>query len=660
MTLQESAIKVIEANGRRHVFVEWGVVIYDLSWREISRARLGNVACGAINDLAIWFGTSNNGVWRLPLNTIGDATDSLVLAYHTGSTIAIQSLAVQSLAGIDTHLLIGTDAGADFIADASTVYRYINDDGVDACAINSTKIAYGPGSAGGLHVLNHPTADWDSGDATVLNTGSSPAIIGNTVQELAYGTDLFVATSAGISVYDGSAVTDIAAATSAEASSINTTTGTPSGDITDIQTQDGTYFTVGEVTGTPGFVVDIVFNSVSTAATYINIYGRYQGNAGHTVNVKAWDFNTASWDILGTMPHNTSDAQFNFALTDADHRSSGEVRIQIEHTSSGNVNHDLYLDHVDLSITAATVNDTRCISPAAAATRTTGHVAYGTADDADGGRCVIYDIDEASDHFSSNGDTFGIWADDDLQYLICNATLTEFLQFNALVPAHKARSVARDFSIYAEVIDNTGGINSGTVVLKVNGSTVSPTVTAITNGYKVEFTPASASDYDERVVCLLSATDGDGNAVSREWSFVTEAAPAATVSDVKPPNIVAIRDISLTAPEADELIGSIYVVWGDEVATELIVSDAQAEAIGTIALDKTTYHETVHTLKIADTDNSGTPLATGFLQEGETVAITCAALGLSATVCEVLAIQRTEDLSNGLEYTLVVAEYEAV
>jgi hypothetical protein len=60
-----------------------------------------------------------------------------------------------------------------------------------------------------MHVLAIPTADWDSGDATILTTASSPALSSNTVNHLIYGEgdNLAIATGGGVDVYDNVDIT---------------------------------------------------------------------------------------------------------------------------------------------------------------------------------------------------------------------------------------------------------------------------------------------------------------------------------------------------------------------------------------------------------------------------------------------------------------------
>jgi hypothetical protein len=123
------------------------------------------------------------------------------------------------------------------------------------------------------------------------------------------------------------------------------TGGIESGTLSDTFTQDGNYLELDEVTGTPGFDYQFDFTDVSTDGTSINMYGRYDGSGAHTVNVNAWNWGGASYDNLGTLVSSGSDALHTFTLTAA-HTSGDAVRIQFEHTSAGNINHRLWVDHL--------------------------------------------------------------------------------------------------------------------------------------------------------------------------------------------------------------------------------------------------------------------------------------------------------------------------
>jgi hypothetical protein len=262
-------------------------------------------------------------------------------------------------------------------------------------------------------------------------------------------------------------------------------------------------------------------------------------------------------------------------------------------------------------------------------------------------------------HFAP-GDTLACWLDAELQAAIRGSVLEEYARVSALSPPPEAREVRRDWSLYAEITDSLGGIEAGTVTLKINGQAVAATVTAIADGYRVEYTPATLSAYREQVRIEISAVDADGFVVSRAWSFSTEAAPAATVTDAPPPNVVCIRDIGLTAAEADETVEAVPVVWLEDLTSPLYITEAQAREVGRVAIDERTYHRHVRSVAVLASDAAGLPLAG--LQQGSILTLTCPAIGMAAKKCEILAAQRQAERAGeeDMTYTLTIAYYEAV
>jgi hypothetical protein len=141
----------------------------------------------------------------------------------------------------------------------------------------------------------------------------------------------------------GNALTLAKGSLHSDADSRTLNTGTEAGgSLADTRLQNGVYYNIAEVTGSPGFDIEFTFTVAGTAQA-VYLFGRYQGNIAHTVNVDA--YNGATWDNLGTLAHSTSDALHSWSLL-ATHTIAGEVKMRFYHVSSGNVNHDLYLDHL--------------------------------------------------------------------------------------------------------------------------------------------------------------------------------------------------------------------------------------------------------------------------------------------------------------------------
>jgi len=120
-------------------------------------------------------------------------------------------------------------------------------------------------------------------------------------------------------------------------------TGTESsGSLSDTETQNGTDYVITEEVGAPGADFEFTFN-VNGVGKSFNIYGYYDGNAGHTVDVNAW--NGSGWDTLDQWADEVADSLHTYTLS-ATHTNAGVVRMQIDHTSPGNVNHDFFMDHL--------------------------------------------------------------------------------------------------------------------------------------------------------------------------------------------------------------------------------------------------------------------------------------------------------------------------
>ncbi len=277
-------------------------------------------------------------------------------------------------------------------------------------------------------------------------------------------------------------------------------------------------------------------------------------------------------------------------------------------------------------------------------------------------------------------------------------------------PADNSIDVRRDWSITAD-LTATGGVDS--VAVTVNGSGVSDTETSITDGKRIEYTPGSSSAYGERITAKAVATlteaitwaastaydtdavrigDGyhyecttagtsdsteptwpttvdetvtDGTAVwtckaddyTYEWRFTITAA-AITATSSPPPQVVVVKDISLDSDEADETHGGINVVWLADKTHPLIVTEDQAEAVGTVEVNNNTYHHHRRTLLVDRLDSADDEVAN--LQEGDLITFTASALSETTKKAEVLAIRQIVSAANDVQYQLLVQYYENV
>jgi len=178
------------------------------------------------------------------------------------------------------------------------------------------------------------------------------------------------------------------------ADSVTVNTGSvASGDITSTESPDGVYLQLNETTSTPGFDYEFDFSGLGATALTVHMIGRYDGSVAHTVNVDAW--NGATWDTLGTLVSSATDGEHDYVL-DASHTIAGAVTIRFQHTSPGNVNHDLYIDHLYITtVSGSTVEELEV-----SGTHLSGGTEGVTTDFETGTQTFTY----AGDQWSSDGD----------------------------------------------------------------------------------------------------------------------------------------------------------------------------------------------------------------------------------------------------------------
>ncbi len=652
----------------------------------------------------------------------GESSHRLEQAYTTTSSAGLQSNVVTGVAGYGTALLVCTDAGADFLPTVGASYHYADAGGCGpACAINATELAYVAGD-GRCYALAQPSADWTAGDTTErpfiapsdyalsfdgtddyvsLGAALMPTGGGNWTVEFwadyvsgdnvylfsqykvgATGRTVFYVYGNQFTFYNsGSGALTLGSATDGWTHVAATWDGTTLRcylDGIEVATDTGVANILNITT-----LLGAGFDSDGT--TPINFIGALMDD------VRVWSVARTQQEIqdnmdailsgteTGLVALYTMDEGSGATLTDGAGSNDGTIygATWVEVSSGGGTIQDLAygadlyagMDNglkshdgagiTDHSSLLGTVVDVRRIWPSTAATASAGLLAYGSSDDAGGGQFAVLDLATEAEETTVSGDVTGaVWLQDDLESAIADATLYQYAQVTARSPSPGARGVRRDWTLYAEIADSLGGIQAGTVVLKIGGAAVSPTLTAVTDGYRVEYTPASASGYAERVDVDLSATDADGNTVRRTWSFWTEQAAAVTPTDSAPPNVVCIRDIALTAAEADEAVSGVNVIWLTEISGPLIVTEDQAREVGRIEIDGVTYHRHLRTVQIEPEDAAGA--ATGALLQGQIITLDCPAIGMVGQRCEVLSIRRTVTRQGGIEYTCRIAYYEAV
>ncbi len=128
------------------------------------------------------------------------------------------------------------------------------------------------------------------------------------------------------------------------------TGGTPVGTASDMQTLlDGNVYQLPEVTGTPGFDLEINFTDVPRVKGIV-FRGYYSGSTTHYVELQIRNYNTSTDDTIIRID---TAATYNYRTilipNDTDFiNSSNQSQLTFYHPMSGNAAHDLYLDFVSL------------------------------------------------------------------------------------------------------------------------------------------------------------------------------------------------------------------------------------------------------------------------------------------------------------------------
>lgn len=137
-------------------------------------------------------------------------------------------------------------------------------------------------------------------------------------------------------------------------SSLNVSTGTPTGTVDDIkQWQDGNILNIQEAAATPGSVAVITFTGVKSFRR-VGISMAYVGSATHWEEVQLFDNNSMTWKKLHT--YETGNG-LNYRYSDIPPSlmpdfidENGDVVLRLYHPVGGNAAHNLQLDYVTLVI----------------------------------------------------------------------------------------------------------------------------------------------------------------------------------------------------------------------------------------------------------------------------------------------------------------------
>lgn len=94
-------------------------------------------------------------------------------------------------------------------------------------------------------------------------------------------------------------------------------------------------------------------------------------------------------------------------------------------------------------------------------------------------------------------------------------------------PAKSATGIAKDTNIVVHVLDDGDGVDQSTIVMTVEGSVVTPTITGTSADYTLTYNPAVDFSYGQVVNVTVDASDLASNAMTQDsYSFTIESAPS--------------------------------------------------------------------------------------------------------------------------------------
>ena len=138
-------------------------------------------------------------------------------------------------------------------------------------------------------------------------------------------------------------------------SAINVSVGiVDGGNLSSVFFIDGNTFNVSEVGGVPGMVISMNFTGVDPDAEclWVTFWYLYDGNQNHDFDIEIWNFTSSAWVDDGHLFDGVAFSWTNSTIyairIPIDFLSGGKVRVQLNHESPGNMNHNLFIDYIRL------------------------------------------------------------------------------------------------------------------------------------------------------------------------------------------------------------------------------------------------------------------------------------------------------------------------
>ena len=172
------------------------------------------------------------------------------------------------------------------------------------------------------------------------------------------------------------------------------------------------------------------------------------------------------------------------------------------------------------------------------------------------GSKINIEVADVTGDLISNGNTVGFQDNDTMGMDACNAILVVKCEEGDLTPPYTdghdpapgAVNVAVNTNITVHVKDSGVGVNESSIVMKVNGVSVTPVITGTSADFELVCDPLVNFGYEETVNVSIDACDLNDNCMQYTWEFTTEQQSQPGVcGDVTNDTNVNIGDVILLA-----------------------------------------------------------------------------------------------------------------
>jgi hypothetical protein len=414
---------------------------------------------------------------------------------------------------------------------------------------------------------------------TAVGTLSNLSVSGNVTFS---GANVNVGTVANLHIGGGTdgyiLVTDGAGNLSWESATPVTTVYTPnslaltngvyvSGGLADIQTyNDGNSYILTDGTGSgPAWIFTTDFISVTTFNRVVmNI--NYTAASGHTIYVQLYNYNSTTWDSIGT--YTGLGSYYAFALQvidDTNYISGGIVQLRLYHSNAGNAGHQSNIDYMALEESTQGPQGPR--GPTGA-TGSTGAAGQGVATGGTTGQVLIknsganYDTAWSSDisvtgnvtanYHIGNGSTLSSITGANVTGTVSSATTAGTVTTNAQPNITSVGTLA-SLSVTGLIegiggANITGTINASNVVIQGAGNFAG-------NGSRITY--INGANVVGAVAYATTANSVAGSNVSGAVGSATSATTAGTVTTAAQPNITSLGTLSSISITGNANVGNL-------------------------------------------------------------------------------------------------------